>query len=86
MPRQPIAGCFRIEAFMSEIYLTEKEFCLRYHISARSAQAWRHSGEGGPVWVRLGLRRVGYRLSDCEAWAASRTYKSRAAELAQKAA
>ena len=71
---------------MSEIYLTEKEFCLRYHMSARTAQAWRHSGEAGPKWVRLGLRRVGYRLSDCEAWAAGRTFTSRAAELAQRAA
>ncbi len=71
---------------MSEIYLTEKDFCLRYHVSSRTAQAWRHTGEGGPEWVRLGLRKVGYRLSDCERWAASRTYKSRAAELAQQAA
>ena len=70
---------------MSEIYLTEEEFSSRYHVSARSAQRWRQTGEGGPKWVRLGMRRVGYRLSDCEAWAAGRTYTSRAAELAQHA-
>ncbi|MGI4943471.1 MAG: helix-turn-helix transcriptional regulator [Janthinobacterium lividum] len=71
---------------MIDVYLTEKEFCARYHICARTAQTWRYSGEGGPKWCRLGARRVAYRLSDCEAWAAGRTYTSRAAELAQRAA
>ena len=67
---------------MSEIYLTEEEFSSRYHVRPRSAQRWRNTGEGGPPFVRLGLRRIGYRLSDCEAWAAGRTFTSRAAELA----
>lgn len=66
-------------------YLTEQDFCLRYKISARSAQRWRYLGEGGPKWVRLGFRRIGYRMTDCEAWAAGNTYVSRAAELAQVA-
>ena len=71
---------------MVDIYLSEREFCERYHLSPRTAQAWRYSGENGPKWCRLGMRRVAYRLSDCEAWAAGRTFKSRAAELAQRAA
>ncbi len=65
-----------------DAYLTEDEFCRRYHLSPRSAQRYRQTGEGGPPWVRLGLRRIGYRLSDCERWAASRTFAHRAAELA----
>ena len=69
---------------MPDVYLTEQEFSDRYHVSPRTAQRWRYVGEGGPKWVRLGMRRVGYRLSDCEAWAASRTFTSRAAEIEQQ--
>jgi predicted DNA-binding transcriptional regulator AlpA len=62
-------------------YLTEREFSERYHVSGRTAQRWRATGDG-PAFVRLGLRRVAYRLSDCEAWAAARTFAHHAAELA----
>jgi predicted DNA-binding transcriptional regulator AlpA len=72
-----------MRATMADIYLTEKEFAARYNVSPRSVQRWRYTGEGGPVFVRIGFRRIGYRLSDCEAWASSRTYSSRAAELSQ---
>ena len=65
-----------------ECYLTEDEFCERYRVSARSAQRWRQTGEGGPLRVRLGFRRIAYRLSDCESWASCRSFRSRAAELA----
>lgn len=71
---------------MNDIYLTEDEFCRRYHIGARTAQRWRQTGEGGPLWVRLGFRRIAYRLNDCEQWAASRTFPHRAAELAHQIA
>ncbi len=67
---------------MNDIYLTEQEFSTRYHVSRRTAQRWRQTGEGGPPFVRLGMVRIAYRLSDCEAWAAGRTFTSRAAELA----
>jgi hypothetical protein len=67
------------------MYLTETEFCGRYNVRPRTAQRWRATGIGGPKYVRLGLRRIGYRLSDCEAWAAARTYQHRAAELATAA-
>jgi hypothetical protein len=70
---------------MTETYLTEGEFCERYHVAPRTAQRWRVTGDG-PKWVRLGLRKIGYRLSDCEAWAADRTFKHRADELARGAA
>jgi predicted DNA-binding transcriptional regulator AlpA len=68
-----------------EIYLTEEEFAVRYRLGRRTVQRWRQSGEG-PAWVRLGPRRVVYRLADCEAWAATRTYHHRADELARSAA
>jgi predicted DNA-binding transcriptional regulator AlpA len=63
------------------IYLSEQQFCDRYIVSPRTAQRWRLTGDG-PAWVRLGRRRVGYRLSDCEAWAGARTFSHRAAEIA----
>ena len=69
-----------------EIYLTEAEFAARYLNGARrTAQRWRVTGDG-PPFVRLGPRRIAYREADCEAWAASRTFRHRAAELAARQA
>jgi predicted DNA-binding transcriptional regulator AlpA len=65
----------------SDTYLTEQEFAARYHLGRRTAQRWRQTGDG-PAWVRLGPRRVLYHLSDCEKWAAARTFRHRADELA----
>lgn len=70
---------------MSELYLTEADFAARYNIRPRTAQRWRATGIGGPKYVRMGLRRVAYRLSDCEEWAKSRTFKHHADELANAA-
>jgi predicted DNA-binding transcriptional regulator AlpA len=66
---------------MDTPYLGEKAFSERYHISQRTVQRWRSTGDG-PPFVRVGPRRVVYRLPDCEAWAAAQTHKHRAAELA----
>jgi predicted DNA-binding transcriptional regulator AlpA len=66
---------------MDTTYLDEKSFCERFHVSRRTAQRWRVTGEG-PPFVRIGPRRLLYRLADCEAWAAAQTYLHRAAELA----
>ena len=65
---------------MTELFLTERELSNRFKIPARTAQRWRSTGDG-PPFVRLGPRRVAYRLSDVEHWAAARTFASRAAEL-----
>ena len=70
---------------MSDQYLTPKDIRERFQVCARTVETWRTEGSG-PPFVRLGARRVAYRLSDVEAWAASRTFKSRAAEMAQQAA
>jgi predicted DNA-binding transcriptional regulator AlpA len=70
---------------MGIAYLNEDQFCARYCVSSRSAQRWRITGDG-PPFVRLGPRRIVYRLSDCEAWAAAQTHRHRAAELAKHTA
>ena len=70
---------------MDEVLLTEREFSERYKVPPRTAQRWRSTGDG-PPFVRLGPRRVAYRPSDVERWAASRTFASRADELAQQSA
>jgi len=62
-------------------YLDERSFSERYQVSRRTAQRWRISGDG-PAFVRLGRRRIAYRLADCEAWALAQTHAHRAAELA----
>jgi predicted DNA-binding transcriptional regulator AlpA len=53
--------------------------------SERALERWRVTGEG-PAFVRVGPRRVGYRLRDIEAWLEARAFPHRAAELACKAA
>jgi predicted DNA-binding transcriptional regulator AlpA len=70
---------------MDDLFLTEREFSDRLKVPARTAQRWRSTGDG-PPFVRLGPRRVAYRLSDVERWAASRTFTSRAAELNRRSA
>ncbi len=66
-----------------EVYLTERDFADRFHVAPRTLQRWRNTGEG-PQFVRLGARRVAYRLSDVETWATSRVFTSRADELSRK--
>lgn len=67
-------------AITAERYLTPQQFCEIYNIAPRTAERWRVTGVG-PKWVRLGVRKVGYRLSDCETWAGARTFAHRADEL-----
>ncbi len=64
-------------------YLNRKQFCERYGVSESTEERGRQrGGDDWPPYVRVGPRRILYRLSDCEAWAARRTYSSRAAEYA----
>lgn len=70
----------------TETYLTEAQFCERYHLRPRTVQRWRATGENGPPYVRLGAHRIAYRLSDCERWASGRVFNHRADELSRKAA
>jgi hypothetical protein len=57
-------------------YLTEAEFAERFRISRRTLQRWRETGQG-PVFIRLGARRLAYPLADALRWAAEHTYGSR---------
>lgn len=66
---------------MDTTYLDETALSERYHVSRRTLQRWRVTGEG-PPFVRLGLRRLVYRLADAEAWAQARTHEHRASEIA----
>jgi hypothetical protein len=66
-------------------YLTEKQFCRRYHVSPRTAQRWRVTGDG-PPFVRLGPHKIVYRLRDAETWAAGRTFAHRADEMSRAVA
>ena len=63
-------------------YLDEAALADRYLIPPRTAQRWRSTG-GGPPFVRLGARRVLYRVADVERWLTERTFKSRADELSR---
>lgn len=66
-------------------FLTEHETALRLGVSTRTLARWRSTGNG-PPFVRLGVRRIGYTPSDIESWARSRTFGSRAEELAKECA
>jgi len=66
---------------MAEEYLPTTKFCERYGVSDRTAVRWRSTGDG-PPFVRLGPREIRYRVSDCDAWAAARTFRHRAEEVA----
>jgi hypothetical protein len=54
-------------------YLDEAALYDRYLIPPRTAQRWRVNGEG-PPYVRLGPRRIAYRVADVERWLTVRTY------------
>jgi predicted DNA-binding transcriptional regulator AlpA len=66
----------------TDVYLTERQYCERYHLAPRTAQRWRVTGEG-PPWVRLGPHKIVYRLSDVERWVLAHTYAHRADELSR---
>ncbi len=65
-------------------YLGEADMARRLGFSQRTLQRWRAQG-CGPPYVRLGPRRVAYDEAASDTWAASRSYTSRAAELATAA-
>jgi predicted DNA-binding transcriptional regulator AlpA len=67
-----------------DIVFTQEETSEKIKTSIPTLERWRRTGEG-PRWVRLGARRVAYRLSDLEKWLEQRTYHHRADELSRKA-
>ena len=67
----------------AQVILSENDFAKRENVNPRTVMRWRTTGDG-PPFIRLGLRRIGYRLEDIEAWEAQRTFPHRAAELSRK--
>jgi len=53
---------------------TEREAARITSLSRLTLQRYRRSG-AGPKFIRLGVRRIGYRLSDLEAWMEERAEK-----------
>jgi hypothetical protein len=82
MPAAHPAGADNRSRGSGDGYLTERQFCERYRVSARTAQRWRVTGDG-PPFVRLGPHKIVYRLSDAETWAAGRTFAHRADGLSR---
>lgn len=66
-------------------YLAPRETAAHLGLSERTLERMRADG-AGPPFTRLGVRRIAYRVSDIEEWAAARTFPHRAAELAQRLA
>jgi predicted DNA-binding transcriptional regulator AlpA len=83
-PPDAVAGLAR-QVKLTAPYLTEPQFCALYQVPTRTAVRWRKEGSG-PAFVRLGPRHIRYRLADTEAWAASRTFRSRTVEQAAQQA
>ena len=73
------------EGLQQNEYLDEGGLQERYQIPPRTAQRWRTEGTG-PAFVRLGKRRIVYRVADVEQWLAQRTFASRADEVARQTA
>jgi hypothetical protein len=54
-------------ALREDRYLTETELAERWRLSPRSLQRWRSKGTG-PAFIRVGHRRVVYKLGDVETY------------------
>lgn len=65
-------------------FFDEKGLALFLSIPRRTLQRWRVTGDG-PPFVRAGMRRIVYRREAVDAWAASREYRHRAAEIVAQA-
>lgn len=48
-------------------HLSQKELADRWRISPRTLERWR-AAKTGPPWLRLGARRIAYRLEDVLAY------------------
>lgn len=52
--------------------ITEAELAARWDVTPRTLQMWRKAGEG-PAFVRLGPRKVFYRMEDIDSYEAAVT-------------
>lgn len=60
------------------LVIPEKQAASMVDLSARHLQRLRVEG-GGPPFIQLGARRIGYRVEDLQAWIASRRVASTSA-------
>jgi excisionase family DNA binding protein len=60
-------------------FLTDQQLAELLGVATRTTLRWRRDG-GGPPYVRVGVRRVLYRRAHVDAWAATRTFPTLAAE------
>ena len=68
---------------MADAFLNQVHLARRWHISPRTLERWRWTGEG-PAFIKIGGRVV-YRLEDVEAYEASRQRHSTAEPVAARA-
>lgn len=68
---------------MTDKLLAAAEAARLLGVSVRSLERWRTTGEG-PVFVRLGQRRVAYPPAAINDWLGGRSFAHRAAEAAAK--
>lgn len=64
-----------------EALLNEEDTARFLAVSCRTLQRWRLEG-GGPVFCRMGERRVAYRHADLTTWINARRFASTAEESA----
>lgn len=67
---------------MSAALLTRAQAAEMLAISPRTLERYDRTGTG-PGYVRIGSRMVRYDPAACRAWAASRSFPHRAAEMAR---
>lgn len=68
---------------MPNPFLNQVHLARRWHISPRTLERWRWTGEG-PAYVKIGGRVV-YRIEDVEAYEAGRQRRSTAENAAARA-
>ena len=69
----------------ASLVLAERETARLLSLSDRSLQRLRVDGSG-PAFVKLGERRIGYRMADLEAWLAGRRVASTSAATVTRGA
>lgn len=52
-------------------HLSQKELAARWRISPRTLERWR-AARTGPPWLRIGTKRIAYRLADVLAFEQAR--------------
>ncbi len=84
-PRPGVAASNFPKGILMDTAMSRREAARFLNVSERTLDRLAMQG-GGPVFCRIGVRRIVYRRADLEAWMQARAFPHRAAEMAQKAA